>query len=61
MQYSKVKICGVSTSDLKLLSEKEKTELLKKVKAGDKPAREKLISGNLRLVLSIVHRFAGRG
>ncbi len=61
MQYSKVKLCGVNTSDLKLLPEKEKIELLKKVKTGDKYAREKLINGNLRLVLSIVHRFTGRG
>ncbi len=61
MQYSKVKICGVNTSDLKLLSEKEKINLLKLVKEGSKSAREKLINGNLRLVLSVVHRFAGRG
>ena len=61
MQYSKVKICGLNTSELKLLSEKEKIELLKKCKEGNKSARERLISGNLRLVLSIVHRFTGRG
>lgn len=61
MQYSKVKICGINTSDLKLLSEKEKIQLLKKARAGDKSAREKLINGNLRLVLSIMHRFSGRG
>lgn len=61
MQYSKVKICGVNTSDLKLLSEKEKINLLKLVREGNKSAREKLINGNLRLVLSIVHRFSGRG
>lgn len=61
MQYSKVKICGLNTSELKLLSEKEKIELLKKSKEGNKSARERLISGNLRLVLSIVHRFTGRG
>lgn len=60
MQYSKVKICGINTSNLKLLTEKEKLNLLKKIKAGDKIAREKLINGNLRLVLSIVHRFTGR-
>ena len=61
MQYSKVKICGVNTSELNLLTEKEKIELLKKSKSGSKSAREKLINGNLRLVLSIVHRFTGRG
>ncbi len=61
MQYSKVKVCGVNTSELKLLSEKEKINLLKLSKSGSKLAREKLVSGNLRLVLSIVHRFTGRG
>ncbi len=61
MNYSKVKICGVDTSNLKLLTEKEKISLLKLAKSGDKYAREKLINGNLRLVLSIVHRFTGRG
>lgn len=60
MQYSKVKICGINTSNLKLLTEKEKLNLLKDAKSGNKTAREKLINGNLRLVLSIVHRFAGR-
>lgn len=61
MQYSKVKICGLDTSELKLLNEKEKMELLKLSKSGNIHAREKLINGNLRLVLSIVHRFIGRG
>lgn len=61
MQYSKVEICGINTSQLKVLKESEKTELLKKAHAGDKKAREKLINGNLRLVLSVVQRFANRG
>ena len=61
MQYSKVEICGVNTSKLKVLKESEKTELLKKMKAGDKFAREKLIQGNLRLVLSVIQRFSNRG
>ena len=61
MQYSKVEICGINTSQLKVLKESEKTELLKKAHAGDKNAREKLINGNLRLVLSVVQRFANRG
>ena len=61
MQYNKVVICGVNTSKLKVLTEKEKTELLKRVKEGDMAAREELISGNLRLVLSVIQRFTNRG
>ncbi len=61
MYNSKVNVCGVDTSKLPLLKEKEKEELLKKIKNGDKNAREKLINGNLRLVLSVVQRFQGRG
>ncbi len=58
--YNKVEICGINTSKLKTLSEKEKIELLKKAQAGDKAARDKLVEGNLRLVLSVVQRFANR-
>ena len=54
----KVEICGVNTSSLPLLSSKEKSLLLQKVKAGDNIAREKFIKCNLRLVLSIVQRFS---
>ncbi len=61
VQYGKVMICGVDTSKLPVLSEKEKDALLKKVKQGDKNAREQLINGNLRLVLSVIKRFVGRG
>ncbi|MGI6270084.1 MAG: RNA polymerase sporulation sigma factor SigG [Candidatus Howiella sp.] len=61
MGYSKVEICGVNTSKLPVLTEREKTELLKRVKAGDKAAREELINGNLRLVLSVIQRFSSRG
>ena len=61
MHYNKVEICGIDTSKLKVLSEKEKNELLKKVKQGDNIARENLINGNLRLVLSVIQRFAARG
>ncbi len=60
MQY-KVKICGMNTSNLSLLTEKEKADLLILAKNGNENAREKLINGNLRLVLSVVHRFTGRG
>jgi RNA polymerase sporulation-specific sigma factor len=59
--YNKVEICGINTSQLKLLSESEKMELLKKAQAGDNDARDKLIKGNLRLVLSVVQRFSNRG
>lgn len=61
MQYNRVEICGINTSKLKVLKESEKTALLKRVKAGDTKAREELISGNLRLVLSVIQRFANRG
>ncbi len=60
MYYNKVEICGVNTARLKVLSDEEKRELLKKSKAGDSAAREELINGNLRLVLSIIQRFSGR-
>lgn len=53
----KVEICGVETSGLPRLSAKESEELLRKIKAGDKAAREKFIVGNMRLVLSLVKRF----
>lgn len=61
MQYNKVEICGVNTAALPLLSEQEKDDLLMLVKSGDNSAREKLINGNLRLVLSVIQRFTGRG
>ena len=59
--YNKVEICGVNTSTLKVLTEKEKMTLLRQMQAGDKSARDQLVSGNLRLVLSVVQRFVGRG
>ena len=61
MQYGKVVICGVDTSKLPVLKEAEKEELLKKARGGDNNAREELINGNLRLVLSVIKRFVGRG
>ena len=61
MQYNKVEVCGVNTSKLDLLSEEEKHELLKRAHEGDISARERLVQGNLRLVLSVVHRFSNRG
>ena len=57
MSFNKVEICNVDTSTLKTLSENEKQELLKKVREGDMDAREQLILGNLRLVLSVIGRF----
>ena len=61
MRINKVEICGVDTSKLKTLSEERKRELLRLSKAGDKAAREELIVGNLRLVLSIIQRFNPKG
>lgn len=65
MQYNKVEICGVNTAKLKVLTEDEKRELLIKMREGSpaerKQAREEMINGNLRLVLSVIQRFAGRG
>ena len=61
MRINKVDICGVDTSKLKTLSEAKKRELLRLSKAGDKEAREELILGNLRLVLSIIQRFNPKG
>lgn len=58
---NKVEICGVNTAKLPLLSNEEKNELLIKIKNGDNEAREEFINGNLRLVLSVVQRFGGRG
>lgn len=58
---NKVEICGVNTSKLPMLSNEEKQELLIKIKNGDIEAREEFIQGNLRLVLSVVQRFGGRG
>lgn len=61
MQYNKVEICGINTNDIKVLKESEKIELLKKARQGDEKAREDLIKGNLRLVLSVIQRFQNRG
>lgn len=61
MQYNKVVICGVDTSKLKVFKEEKKIELLKKARTGDNGAREELINGNLKLVLSVIQRFTNRG
>jgi RNA polymerase sporulation-specific sigma factor len=58
---NKVEICGVNTSKLPVLKEKEKRELLLKMRNGDTKARETFINGNLRLVLSVIQRFNNRG
>ena len=60
MHYNKVEICGVNTSKLPLLSDEKKKSLLLRAQAGDYAARDELIYGNLRLVLSIIQRFSGR-
>ncbi len=60
LYYKKIEIPGIDISRLKTLSEKEKTELLEKIKQGDLQAREKMIMGNLKLVLSVMQRFAAK-
>ena len=57
----KGEIAGVNTAKLKVLKSSETMELLRRSKAGDRQAREELIEGNLRLVLSVIQRFSGRG
>lgn len=59
--YNKVVISGVDTSKLPILTNDEKNALLQRIKAGDKKAKDQFVEGNLRLVLSIVQRFSGRG
>ncbi|MBR5527897.1 MAG: RNA polymerase sporulation sigma factor SigG [Clostridia bacterium] len=61
MHNGKVEICGVNTAKLKVLSAKEKNDLLLRVKEGDEAAREELVAGNLKLVLSVIKRFSSRG
>ena len=60
MYYNKVEICGVNTSELKVLTDEEKKTLLLRTKEGDEEARQELICGNIRLVLSIIQRFTNR-
>ena len=57
----KVDLCGVNTSKLKVLKSEESIALLRRARQGDQAAREELIAGNLRLVLSVIQKFAGRG
>lgn len=59
--YNKVELCGMNTGKLPVLSEEEKRDLLIRIRQGDEDARSKMIEGNLRLVLSVVQRFSGRG
>ena len=61
MAYGKVEICGVDTSTLPVLSNERMRELFPLVHGGDKAARDEFIQGNLRLVLSVIQRFSGRG
>ena len=61
MMINKVEICGVNTSKLPVLSNQKMREFLQRVREGDKEARDKLIHGNLRLVLSVIQRFNNRG
>lgn len=59
--YNKVELCGVNTAELPVLSEQEKRQLLTRARAGDQSARQSMIEGNLRLVLSVVQKFSNRG
>ena len=61
MMINKVEICGVNTSKLPTLTDSEKNELLIKIKNGDEQARQTFINSNLRLVLSVIQKFSGRG
>ena len=61
MAVNKVEICGVNTSQLPVLSNKEKMELFHRIRQGDSSARDAFVEGNLRLVLSVIKRFASRG
>lgn len=58
---SRVEICGINTAKLPVLKNDEMVALLRRTKDGDREARQRLICGNLRLVLSVIQRFAGRG
>lgn len=58
---SRVEICGINTAKLPVLKNDEMVALLRRTKDGDQDARQQLICGNLRLVLSVIQRFAGRG
>ena len=57
----KVEICGVNTAKLPVLKAQETRTLLEKARTGDREARQALIAGNLRLVLSVIQKFTGRG
>ena len=62
MQYkNKVEICGINTSSLKVLKEEKKFELIIRAHNGDRTARDEMIQGNLKLVLSVIQRFSNRG
>ena len=61
MALNKVMLCGVNTSKLPLLTDEEKEALFARIAQGDMEAREQFIKGNLRLVLSVIQRFCGRG
>ena len=64
MQYGKVELCGVNTARLRVMTEDEKMERLRLMRSGDEKAarraRQELVEGNLRLVLSVIQRFSGR-
>ena len=61
MTRNKVEICGVDTSKLPVLKNEEMRKLFREMQSGELSAREKLVNGNLRLVLSVIQRFNNRG
>ena len=61
MYYNKVEICGINTSELKTMKEKEKNELIIRAQKGDDEALDRVVCGNLKLVLSVVQKFSNRG
>ena len=60
MARHKVEICGVNTADIKVLTNEEQVDLFKKYQSGDLSAKEELINGNLKLVLSILKKYNNR-
>ena len=61
MYMNKVEICGINTSELPVMKDVEMQDMIDRIRSGDDALRERFITGNLRLVLSVVQRFQNRG
>ena len=61
MYPNKVEICGINTSSLPVMKDVQMDEMIEKIRSGDTGLREKFITGNLRLVLSVIQKFQNRG